>query len=299
MAQASACPPRYLDAHAFASSHLVPLDGEEFSKKAKKWHREAASLHEEAEGNFGGCLPGFSTINSWSGLTLAPVEFNRQGWGHLKVKTTLRTKQVDELRDAIRSSSHRNALVVGGGNDYKWFIVSKGRPCPFTKNGWGVWKDLKIEEKIKFSPKRHIVLDIFGVKEMKKKIKTFCDDLENLFVDSSFEHVFVSSILERRSRELEHLEVYFAHINHFLQNQVTRMNVEDGKGSVPNVQGVRIKFHFINVSGQFFSTSEDKIVGLFRSGERGTGNLTHRDMPALEDLCHTYVKEMASVLNKS
>ena len=119
--------------------------------------------------------------------------------------------------------------------------------------------------------------------------------LGNLFAGSNFDRVFISSILERQIPELDHLEIYFAHLNHFLRNEVVKMDGE-GEGSVLNVRHKPIRFQFINVSAQFFETENSQIPNLFRPWEVDDGKLTHRNMPALELICQNFVKEVTSVL---
>lgn len=290
-----------LDAHAISSSHLVPLDGRACFKKALRdgWDRqEAEKRRKEAEQNFQRFLPGFSSINSFSGLTLAPDEFEREGWGQLACKTDYRSNQVDEVKDVIHSSLHRNALFVGGGNDYKWFIVHEGRLCPLSEHGLEIWGGLPDHEKINFSPKKHYVLEATGLKNVKARMTDFGKIIESLFSGSNFDRVFISSLLERQIPELDHLEVYFAHLNHFLRNLVVGMDGK-GKGSVLNIRREPIRFYFVNVAEQFFEVKKDKVAGLFRPRERASKKLTHRNIRSLENICHSFVKEVTSVLNRS
>ena len=199
------------------------------------------------------------------------------------------------MKRVIHSSLQRNALFVAGGNDFKWFIVADGKICPLSKHGLAVWEGLKNHQKINFSPKRHIVLDYSGLKIIKKKMQDYAKILGNLFAGSNFDRVFISSILERQIPELDHLEIYFAHLNHFLRNEVVKMDGE-GEGSVLNVRHKPIRFQFINVSAQFFETENSQIPNLFRPWEVDDGKLTHRNMPALELICQNFVKEVTSVL---
>lgn len=289
-----------LDAHAISSSHLAPLDGRACYGKAlgRRGKHAAGRECKEAEQRFRRCLPGFSSIDSFSGLTLAPVEFEREGWGQLTRKTKRRADQVEDVRGVIHSSLHRNALFLGAGNDFKWLIVHEGRICPLSEHGLKIWNGLKDHEKIYFSPKKHYVLESTGLKNVKARMTEFSKILENLFAGSNFDRVFISSILERQIPELDHLEIYFAYLNYFLLHEVAKMDGK-GKGSVLNVRKEPIRFYYINVSSQFFEHKFDKVAELFRPSERASHRLTHRNLHALENICHFYVKEIDSILNRT
>ena len=303
-----------LRAAAFSSSQLGKLDGEARYKKALKQGRGRVVAERErrtGEREFRENLPGFSSILSLSGLTLAPVEYDRTGWGEFfdtntgMRKSSNRIDQVAQLRGAIGSSLQHNALFVAGGNDFKWFIVRNGVPCEFFKRKEGEivheiglerWKSLSSQEKINFQPKKNLVLDKDGDNHIREKMKEFIKILEGLFSGSNFDKVFISSIFERQIPELDHLEAYFAYINHYLYKGVAGMSLN---GNVLNKRGMPITFHYINVAPQFFETDQEEIRELFCRADRESGNLTHRDMPFLRKICNQFVTKMTSVLNET
>ena len=289
--------PLELDTHVISSSQLSPLDGVETYRKCMKYGKAVARREGKlAERRFPEYLPGMSRINAFSGLTLAPIQFNIKGlglWrdaekGRSQDKSDDRHRQVEKMRGAIQSSSQSNALFVAGGNDFKWFLVKEGKVPPLLKNGLLIWNKLKLREKVRFSPKKHNVIQGDGVDFLREQMKLFGGILKDTFENSGFKKVFISSIFERRSPDVEHLEIYFAYINHFLHHLIGRMNEEK---RVLNSQGVPIKFYYINVSEQFFKAEEEgKMAGLFKES---SGNLTHRSLPRLKEICTMFVNEIS------
>ena len=290
-----------LDTIILSSSHFVPCD--KVATENKFSGLKAEREGELAEARFQSFLPGINEIRAFSGLTLAPIEFEKKGWGlyknpkkgHYLDKSDKRTDQMEDAREAMHSSSRSNALVVAGGNDFKWFIVDGKKPCPLTENGLAKWRTLKVKHKVNFSTKKHNILQPEGRDFIALQMEEFGKILGNFFKNSNFNNIFVSSIFERRIPEMQHLDIYFAHINYYLSGLIRRMNVD---GTVLNRRGKPIKWHFINVASQFFNAdSEGRVVSLFKQGERDTGVLTHRDLPHLREISKVFIKEISAALH--
>lgn len=272
----------------YSSSHLIPFDPQESFRKHMSRSGRAAAERERglAEGRFAKCLSGVSSITTFGGLTLAPVEFMREGWGTLEKKSGHRKRQVSELERGIRRSNLSNCLLVGGTNDFKWFIVreGEGKPVSLAKNGLEVWGKLKGSQKLRFNPRKHLVLGQEARQFILGKVQDFVDILVNIFKNSRFSKVFISSLLERRLPGVPYLEIYFAHINCFMEKSVHKLNDRD---TVKNVLGQPIAWFFVNVADQFYLSENPE--ALFRESLHSRGGLVHRHITAMEEICFKYM----------
>ena len=204
----------------------------------------------------------------------------------MPAKSDYRLGQVNKLKEIVKNSPHSNALLVGGSNDFKWFCVKDGGLCNLQQFGLQAWEALQADQKIEFSPKKHCILGKDGVNFIQEKVKEFGDILVDIYGGTNFENVFISSILERRLNQIPYLELYFCYINHFLMKLIAKMTQER---KIFNVNLKPIKWHYINVSHQFFNAENP--VTIFRGGD-----LTHRSLPAMEELCHIYMQKIGDTL---
>ena len=280
-----------LNLHILASSHLTLIDEAEKVRKTLRYGKEEAEKQGRlAAERFVEWCCGVNQVNTFSGLTLAPIEFEREGWGSLEHKSGLRVKQVADLKSRVKSASCKNFLFVGGSNDYKWFIVKDNKLVSLANHGREVWLRLDKEEKVNFNPRKHLVLDKVAEGFIFEKMKEFGEILTDIFRNSKCIRVFVSSILERRVPEEQNLEIYFAYINFFLKRLIYKLNKG---GQMFNIDGEPIAWFFINVADQFHGSKNPE--SLFRRSEIiGKKGLTHRNIVSMKDIISKYLDEIRS-----
>ena len=280
-----------LDLHMVGSSHLTLIDQWETFRKNQRHGKQVAERERSLAANrFIKWCCGVKKVDSFSGLTLAPIEFCREGWGCLENKTDCRKEQVTKLKKRIQSAGHKNCLFVGGSNDLKWFIVKEGELVSLAQHGRRAWLKLETKDKVNFDPRKHSILDMKAKGFIFEKMQEFGEILSDIFKTSKCTRVFVSSILERSIPEEFNLDPYFAYINFFLKKLISKLN---NSKKMCNMAGEPITWFFVNVSDQFYSSEHPE--QLFRQSEvekRNERGLIHRNVKSMEQIINKYLQEI-------
>ena len=231
-------------------------------------------------------------LHTFKGMFLLNTEFERGvSMVQLPKKSPFRVNQCDKLFQAMRASREKVCSLTLGTNDIKSFIYN-----PITKKVFKLRNNF-VRKFNKLSPakKSNLVLRdtkcLTGVvtSHLEDKVEEFLQILISVLGSCGFNHVILSSLLERNwdGVGISNLPFWFAHINAIFYTKLKKL-----EGKVLNKSKCHIKFHFCNVSDQYFNAEENKKVDqIFRSYEVVGGELTHRNSEAMREIVGRYMAE--------
>lgn len=232
-----------------------------------------------------------SSCKSYSGLTILGQYYESDSLKKVPEKINKKIQLSDFLSD-IKDSDATATLFVLLSNDWKTLLTDhEGHLLKLEKDAKAKWD--------KLSPKEKINYNAYQEKPWKKSTKDHIHNqfekyekiLKETLMNSTLEHLYHSSILERIHPKIKYLPFLFAILNSVLRkylNDWSRNKTFKNKNNVP------IKCHFVNVSFQFFNSSNPEL--LFDPDDY-TCELTHRTGESMDELVVTWRDTLLKVLN--
>lgn len=215
-------------------------------------------------------LPLLKTMHCYRGLRTMPD------------RSPSKSNQFFTLRKDIivyRDTTH--VLFLGFGNDVQSVIKTGNQMAALFPNAHERFDKMQSEDRIKYRHSSQRLLTKASARFISRKLKIYMKQLQFLFGTTAVETLYHVSVLERMSSLQPYLPLYFMAVNSLLQSALNA-------NPLYNKLGIKIRLKFINVSEQFFSVNNPKV--LFRPHEVDKGRMTHRTDKAYEALFQTIHK---------
>ena len=188
-------------------------------------------------------------------------------------------------RDIVAARDTTHILFLGLSNDWEELLAPGGLFINIKASAARRWEGLSVQEMCSFNHNKRSLLTARGDKYIKRKMRAYVIQLEEMFGGSSASVVFHCSVLERLSQNLPLLPMFFAILNSYLQDTLKSARIY-------NRFGQKLSFKFIRVSEQFYSAGD--ATTLFSETK---GLMTHRTHDAYRDLFIKMHCEMLKYMN--
>ena len=248
---------------------------------------------ESADQLFKTSFPGFGYIRAWGGITFLE-EYQKDTFEVKKEKSEIRKSQVEKFEFDFLNSTYKSSLFIFGTNDFKALVSQNGKLLEISKRCARYWKtlDKHLDKKINFDPTRtKFLLGKDAMSFIKQQVERLLEYFIEVIKKSDMTTIFWSSFLERIYVDCPNLDLLFCYINYYMKEGLHQYNEK----TVYNKSNKKVKFVFVNVASQFYSTTDP--LTLARKDEAERGELIHRNVDSMKNLAEIYVESILEVLS--